>query len=182
MARLKDKYKNEIIPAMIKLFQYSNSMAVPKLKKIVINMGLGEGAHDNKIIEDAINELSLITGQRPIVTRAKKAVANFKIRQGVPVGCKVTLRTNIMYEFLDRLISLAIPRIKDFRGLSPYSFDGRGSYAFGLTEHTVFPEIDVDKVNLIKGMDIIIQTSARTDEEAYELLKMLGMPFRKKDK
>jgi len=182
MARLKDKYKNEIISAMIKLFQYSNSMAVPKLKKIVINMGLGEGAHDNKIIEDAINELSLITGQRPIVTRAKKAVANFKIRQGVPVGCKVTLRRNIMYEFLDRLISLAIPRIKDFRGLSPYSFDGRGSYAFGLTEHTVFPEIDVDKVNLIKGMDIIIQTSARTDEEAYELLKMLGMPFRKKDK
>lgn len=182
MARLKDKYKNEITPAMIKLFRYPNSMAVPKLEKIVINMGLGEGAHDNKVIEDAINELSLITGQRPIVTRAKKAIANFKIRQGVPVGCKVTLRKNIMYEFLDRLICLAIPRIKDFRGLSPYSFDGQGNYAFGLTEHTVFHEIDVDKVNLIKGMDIIMQTSANTDEEAYELLRMFGVPFRKKDK
>lgn len=179
MARLKDKYKKEIIPAMIERFKYTNPMAVPKLVKIVINMGLGEGAHDNKVIEDGINELALITGQRPVVTRAKKAVANFKIRKGVPVGCKVTLRREIMYEFLDRLICIVIPRIRDFRGLSPHSFDGRGSYAFGLTEQTAFPDIDIDKVSMIKGMDVVIHTSAKTDEEARELLKMLGMPFRK---
>lgn len=179
MARLKDKYNKDIIPAMMKEFHYSNPMSVPKLEKIVLNMGLGEGTREIKVIEDAMNELAVITGQRPIVTKAKKAIANFKIRKGVPVGCKLTLRRNIMYEFLDRLISVAIPRIKDFRGLSPNSFDGRGNYAFGLTEHTVFPEIDVDKVNLIKGMDIIIQTTAKTDEEGRALLKMLGMPFRK---
>lgn len=178
MVRLKEKYKNEITPAMMKRFQYTNLLEVPNLKKIVINMGLGGGASDAKIIEDAINELSLIVGQRPVMTSAKKAVANFKIRKGSPVGCKVTLRKDIMYEFLDRLISVAIPRIKDFRGLSPYSFDGRGNYAFGLTEQMVFPEIDVDKVNLIKGMDIIIATSAKKDDEARELLKMFGMPFR----
>ena len=179
MARLKDKYKNEIIPAMMERFQYPNPLAAPKLKKIVINMGLGEGAHDTKVIEDAINELSLIVGQRPAVTKAKKAIANFKIREGSPVGCKVTLRKDIMYEFLDRLISIVIPRIKDFRGLSTNSFDGRGNYAFGLIEQLVFPEINVDKVSLIKGMDIIMHTSAKTDNEARELLKMFGMPFRR---
>ena len=179
MARLKDKFNNEILPAMMEHFQYSNRLEAPRLKKIVINMGLGQGAQDNKIIEDAIKELSFITGQRPAATRAKKAIANFKIRKGSIVGCKVTLRKDIMYEFLDRLIAVVIPRIRDFRGLSPNSFDGQGNYAFGLTEHAVFPEIDVDKVNLIKGMDIIIETSARTDEKARELLKMLGMPFRR---
>jgi len=179
MARLKDKYKTEIIPLMVKRFQYPNFLAVPKLEKIVINMGLGEATQDNKVIEDAINELALIVGQRPIVTRAKKAIANFKIRKGSPVGCKVTLRKNMMYEFLDRLISVTIPRIKDFRGLSPNSFDGQGNYAFGLTEHAVFSEIDVDKVNLTKGMDIIIHTSAKTGQEAHELLRLFGMPFRK---
>lgn len=179
MARLKDKYINEIIPKMMEHFRYTNALEVPRLKKIVINMGLGEAAHDNKVIEDAIKELALITGQRPIITRAKKAIANFKIRKGSTVGCKATLRRNIMYEFLDRLISVAIPRIKDFRGLSVHSFDGRGNYTFGLTEHVVFPEIDVDKVNLIKGMDIIIHTSAKTNDEARELLKMFGMPFRR---
>ena len=179
MARLKDRFNNEIMPAMMERFQYSNRLEVPRLKKIVINMGLGQGAQDNKIIEDAIKELSLIAGQRPAATRAKKAIANFKIRKGSIVGCKVTLRKNIMYEFLDRLIAVVIPRIRDFRGLSPNSFDGQGNYAFGLTEHAVFPEIDVDKVNLIKGMDIIIETSAKTDEKARELLKMFGMPFRR---
>ncbi len=179
MVRLKDKYTNVIVPAMMERFQRSNKLQVPQLKKIVINMGLGQASQDNKIIEDAIKELSLIVGQRPVATRAKKAIANFKVRKGSIVGCKVTLRKNIMYEFLDRLISVAMPRIKDFRGLSPLSFDGQGNYAFGLVEHTIFPEIDVDKVNMIKGMDIIMHTSAEKDEEARELLKMFGMPFRK---
>jgi len=178
MARLKDRYNSEIVPMMMERFQLSNRLAVPRLKKIVINMGLGQAAGDNKIVEDAIKELSLITGQRPSATCAKKAIASFKIRKGSIVGCRVTLRKNIMYEFLDRLIAVAIPRIKDFRGLSPNSFDGRGNYAFGLTEETVFPEIDADKVTIIKGMDIIMQTSAKTDEEARELLRMFGMPFR----
>ena len=179
MVRLKDKYKNEIVPAMMKRFQWSNPLEVPRLEKIVINMGLGRGAEDNQIIEDAIKELALITGQRPIATRARKDIANFKIRKGSMVGCKVTLRTNIMYEFLDRLIAVVIPRMKDFRGLSPNSFDGRGNYAFGLTEQSVFPEIDVDKINLVKGMDIIIETTAAKDKEGRELLRMFGMPFRR---
>ncbi len=179
MARLKDKYKNEIIPKMMERFQYTNVLEVPRLVKIVINMGLGQGARESKVIDDAINELSLIAGQRPVVTKAKKAIANFKIRKGSTVGCKVTLRRDIMYEFLDRLISVAIPRIKDFRGLSPQSFDGSGNYAFGLNEHTIFPEVDVDKVSSIKGMDIIMHTSAKSDNEGRELLTLLGMPFRK---
>ena len=179
MPRLKDKYNKEIVPAMMERFKLRNKLAVPRLEKIVINMGLGQAAEDNKIVEDAINELSLITGQRPAITRAKKAIANFKIRKGSVVGCKVTLRKNIMYEFLDRLISMAIPRIKDFRGLSPASFDGRGNYAFGLTEETVFPDLDADKVKLIKGMDIIVETTSKTDEEARELLRLFGMPFRR---
>lgn len=177
MTRLKDRYKNEITPYIIERFHHTNSLAVPRLIKIVLNMGLGEGAQDSKVIEDAINELSLIAGQRPVVTKARKDIANFKIRKGSPVGCKVTLRGKIMYEFLDRLISIVMPRIKDFRGLSPNSFDGRGNYAFGFTEQTAFPEIDADKVSLIKGMDIIIHTSAKTDNEARELLRMFGMPF-----
>lgn len=179
MARLKDKYKNEIIPKLMDRFQYTNVLEVPRLVKIVMNMGLGQGASESKVIDDAMNELSLIAGQRPVVTKAKKAIANFKIRKGSTVGCKVTLRKNIMYEFLDRLISVAIPRIKDFRGLSPQSFDGNGNYAFGLNEHTIFPEVDVDKVGSIKGMDIIMHTSAKSDNEARELLTLLGMPFRK---
>ena len=179
MVRLKERYAKEIVPRMTERFGYKNVMAVPRLKKIVINMGLGEAAQDNKIIEDAIKELSLIAGQRPAITRARKAIANFKVRKGVPVGCKVTLRKKIMYEFLDRLISVTIPRIKDFRGLSRTSFDGRGNFAFGLTEHAVFPELDVDKITFSKGMDIIIETTAKTDDEARELLQLFGMPFRK---
>jgi len=163
---------------MMERFKLTNRLAVPKLKKIVINMGIGQAAQDKKIAEDAIAELSLIAGQRPSATRAKKDIAGFKIRRGSIVGCRVTLRENIMYEFLDRLISVAIPRMRDFRGLSPSSFDGRGNYAFGLTEETVFPEIDADKVKLVKGLGIVIHTSARTDEKARELLKMCGMPFR----
>jgi len=178
MARLKDKYSKEIVPAMMERYGYKNRMRTPALEKIVINMGLGQGAQDNKIIEDASRELSLIAGQRPVVTRAKKAVANFKIRKGSAVGCKVTLRGDMMYEFLDRLIAVVMPRIKDFRGLSPRSFDGRGNYAMGLKEQSAFPEIDADKVTLIKGMDIIIGTSAKTDDEARQLLKLFGMPFR----
>ncbi|MBN1871532.1 MAG: 50S ribosomal protein L5 [Candidatus Omnitrophica bacterium] len=179
MVRLKEKYIKEIVPRMMEQYGYTNALAVPKLKKIVINMGLGEGAHDNKIIEDAVKELSIIAGQKPVVTKSRKAIANFKVRKGVPVGCKVTLRRNIMYEFLDRLISVTIPRIKDFRGLSKNSFDGRGNFAFGLTEHAVFPEIDVDKITFSKGMDIIIETTAKKDDEARELLQLFGMPFRK---
>ncbi|MBU4376809.1 MAG: 50S ribosomal protein L5 [Candidatus Omnitrophica bacterium] len=179
MARLKDRFDKEIAPRMKERFNYSNIWQVPQVKKVVINMGLGEAAHDNKVIEEAIVELGLITGQRPVITKAKKAIANFKIRKGSTVGCKVTLRKDKMYEFLDRLISIVIPRIKDFRGLSPDSFDGRGNYAFGLTEQIVFPEVDADKVTMVKGMDIIITTSAGTDDEAKELLALIGMPFRK---
>jgi len=179
MARLKERFNKEIAPEMKKRFNYSNIWQVPRLEKIVINMGLGEGAHDNKIIEEAVTELTMIAGQRAVVTRAKKAIANFKIRKGSSVGCKVTLRKDKMYEFLDRLICIVIPRIKDFRGLSPDSFDGRGNYAFGLTEQMVFPEIDADKVTMTKGMDIIVATSAKTDKEARELLVLFGMPFKK---
>ncbi len=179
MARLEDRFHKEITPRLKERFNYTNIWQVPRLKKIVINMGLGEGAHDNKVIEDALNELGMISGQRPVITKAKKAIANFKIRKGSAVGCKVTLRKDKMYEFLDRLISVTIPRMKDFRGLSPDSFDGRGNYAFGLTEQTVFPEVDADKVTMVKGMDIIIETSAKTNDEARELLALMGMPFRK---
>ena len=178
MARFMERYKNEIVPAMMQRFNYENKMAVPRLNKIVINMGLGEGSADSKVMEDAVKELSMIAGQRPIVTKARKAIANFKIRKGSPVGVKVTLRKEIMYEFLDRLISVAIPRIKDFRGLSPYSFDGRGNYAFGIVEQAIFPEVDVDKISMPKGMDVVISTSAETDEEARELLRLFGMPLR----
>lgn len=179
MARLKERFNKEIAPEMKARFKYSNIWQVPRLTKIVINMGLGEAAHDNKIIEEALAELAVITGQRAVITKAKKAIANFKIRKGSTVGCKVTLRRDKMYEFIDKLICMVIPRIKDFRGLSADSFDGRGNYAFGLTEQTVFPEIDADKITMVKGMDIIIATSAKTNDEARELLTLLGMPFKK---
>lgn len=178
--RLLERYRSEIAPSMMKAFNYKNKMEVPQLSKIVINIGLGEGAQDIKFLETAVNELALITGQRPVITKAKKAIANFKIRKGSSVGCKVTLRRARMYEFLDRMIAVSIPRIRDFRGLSPSSFDQGGNYAFGLDEQLIFPEVDVDKVTKVHGMDIIICTTAKTRDEAYELLRLIGMPFAKK--
>jgi large subunit ribosomal protein L5 len=177
--RLISKYRNEIVPAMVKHFNYKNKLEVPRLKKIVVNVGMGEATQDIKFLEAAQNELAMITGQRPVVTRAKKAIANFKIRKGLAIGCKVTLRRSMMYEFLDRLISIAIPRIRDFRGLSTNSFDSSGNYSFGLTEQVIFPEVDVDKIMKAHGMDITIVTDAETRDEAFELLKLFGMPFKK---
>lgn len=179
MARLKDLYFNEIVPAMEKKFGYKNIMEVPKLEKIVINMGVGEAKDNPKVLESATKDLEAITGQKPVVTKAKKSIANFKIRQGMSIGCKVTLRGDRMYEFTDRLINLALPRVRDFRGVSPDSFDGRGNYALGIKEQLIFPEIDYDKVDKVRGMDIIFVTTAKTDEEARELLSGFGMPFRK---
>ena len=177
--RLLETYRKNIIPDMKKIFNYKNDMQVPKIKKIVINVGLGEATQDIKMLEAAQNELAAITGQKPITTRAKKAIANFKIRKGSAIGCKVTLRRLMMYEFLDRLISIAIPRIRDFRGLPSDSFDGQGNYSFGLNEQVIFPEVDVDKVMKAHGMDITIVTNANSKQEAFELLKLFGMPFRK---
>lgn len=178
--RLLERYRNEIAPEMVKAFGYKNKLQVPRLKKIVINIGLGEATQDVKLLEAAQQELAMITGQKPVITRAKKAIANFKIRRGSQIGCKVTLRRSRMYEFLDRLISVAIPRIRDFRGLSADSFDSTGNYAFGLNEQAIFPEIDADKIVKVHGMDIIIVTSAATKDEAKELLRLMGMPFEKK--
>ncbi|HQD76691.1 MAG: 50S ribosomal protein L5 [Peptococcaceae bacterium MAG4] len=178
MPRLKDKYKNEVVPAMIQKFGYKNIMQVPKLEKIVVNMGLGEAIQNSKIIDAAVNDIMTITGQRPVVTKAKKSIAAFKLRAGMSVGAKVTLRGNRMYEFMDRLVNVALPRVRDFRGLSPKSFDGRGNYSMGVKEQLIFPEIDYDKIDKTRGMDIIIVTTAKTDEEARELLKLMGMPFR----
>ena len=178
--RLLERYRNEISPEMMKAFNYKNKMEVPKLSKIVINIGLGEAVQDIKFLDAAVAELAMITGQRPVITKAKKAIANFKIRKGSSVGCKVTLRRARMYEFLDRMIAVSIPRIRDFRGLSPKSFDQGGNYAFGLDEQLIFPEVDVDKVTKVHGMDIIICTTAKTRDEAYELLRLMGMPFAKK--
>ncbi|MDD5136628.1 MAG: 50S ribosomal protein L5 [Candidatus Omnitrophica bacterium] len=178
--RLLERYRTEIAPEMMKVFGYKNMMEVPKLSKIVINIGLGEAVQDIKLLETAASEIAMIAGQKPIITKSKKAIANFKIRRGSAVGCKVTLRRARMYEFLDRMISVAIPRIRDFRGLSPASFDRGGNYAFGLDEQLIFPEIDVDKVMKVHGMDIIICTTAKTRDEAYELLRLMGMPFAKK--
>ncbi len=180
--RLLERYRSEIVPEMKKIFGYKNSLEVPTLKKIVINVGLGEATQDIKFLESAQNTVAMITGQRPVTTKAKKAIANFKIRKGSAVGCKVTLRRTRMYEFLDRLISVAIPRIRDFRGLPAESFDQGGSYAFGLSEQMIFPDIDADKVLKTHGMDIIIVTTAKSKKEAYELLKAFGMPFTKKQK
>ena len=175
--RMLERYRKEIAPSLAKQFKATNLMAVARLEKIVLNMGCGEAAHDAKVLEAAVRDLALISGQRPLVTRAKKAISNFKIREHDPVGCKVTLRRARMYEFLDRLVSVALPRIRDFRGLSPNSFDQHGNYSFGLTEHTVFPEIQLDQVPYPLGMDIVLVTSAKTREEAHALLKSFGFPF-----
>mgnify|MGYP000646344050 CR=1 FL=1 len=177
MSRLKDLYNDEIVDALTKKFGYKNVMEVPKLDKIVINMGVGEAKDNAKLLESAVKDLETITGQKAVLTRAKKSVANFKIREGLAIGCKVTLRGERMYEFLDRLVNLALPRVRDFRGVNPNSFDGRGNYSLGIKEQLIFPEIEYDKVDKIRGMDICICTTASTDEEAKELLTMVGAPF-----
>ena len=179
MSRLKDLYSNEIKDAMVKKFGYKNVMQIPKLDKIVINMGVGEAKENAKVLDTAIKDLETITGQKAVVTRAKKSVANFKLREGMPIGCKVTLRGEKMYEFTDRLVNLALPRVRDFRGVNPDAFDGRGNYAMGVKEQLIFPEIEYDKVDKVRGMDIIFVTTAETDEEARELLTLFGMPFKK---
>jgi large subunit ribosomal protein L5 len=178
-SRLKETYKNEIVDGMVKKFGYKNIMEVPKLDKIVINMGVGEAKDNAKVLETAVRDLETISGQKAVLTRAKKSVANFKIREGMPIGCKVTLRGDKMYEFADRLINLALPRVRDFRGVNPNAFDGRGNYALGIKEQLIFPEIEFDKVDKVRGMDIIFVTTAKTDEEARELLAQFGMPFKK---
>ena len=179
MSRLKDMYKNEIVDAMIKKFGYKNVMEVPKLDKIVLNMGVGEAKDNAKVLEAAVKDMEAITGQKVVTTKAKNSVANFKIREGLPIGCKVTLRGEKMYEFLDRLVNLALPRVRDFRGVNPNAFDGRGNYALGIKEQIIFPEIEYDKVDKVRGMDIIFVTTAKTDEEARELLTQFNMPFAK---
>lgn len=176
-ARLKEAYKSEIAPALMKEFEYKSVMQIPKLDKIVLNVGCGEARDNSKVVDAIINDLSIITGQKPVVCRAKKSVANFKLREGMPIGVKVTLRGDKMYEFLDRFFNLALPRVRDFRGINPNSFDGRGNYAMGIKEQLIFPEIDYDKIDAVRGMDIIMVTTANTDEEGRELLRMLGAPF-----
>jgi len=178
MARLKELYFKEVVPTMMKERGYKNVMEVPRLEKIVVNMGLGEAIHNIKILDSAVEELALITGQKPVITRAKRSIASFKLREGMSIGCMVTLRKDRMYEFLDRLIHVAIPRVRDFRGLNSRSFDGRGNYTLGIREQIIFPEIDYDKVEKVKGMNITIVTTAKTDDEARLLLTLLGMPFR----
>ncbi len=179
MSRLRELYDNEITKEMTSKFGYTNPMMVPKLDKIVINMAIGEAKENSKLLDTAAAELEIITGQKPVLTRAKKSIANFKLREGMPIGCKVTLRGQRMYEFLDRLVNLALPRVRDFRGVSADSFDGRGNYAFGIREQLIFPEIEYDKIDKVRGMDIIITTTAKTDEEARELLRLFNMPFKK---
>ena len=178
MARMKEKYQTEVVPALMERFGYKNIMEVPRFEKIVLNIGVGEATQDPKALEAAVRDLEAISGQKPVITYAKKSVAAFKLRAGMAIGCKVTLRGDRMYEFLDRLISIALPRIRDFRGVSPASFDGRGNYSLGLREQLVFPEIDYDKIDKVRGLMVTIATTAETDEEAYELLKLMGMPFR----
>ena len=179
MNRLREYYEKEIVEAMTKKFSYKNVMAVPKLEKIVINMGVGEAKDNAKVLDGAVKDLTIISGQKPLVTKAKKSVAAFKLRQGMPIGCKVTLRGERMYEFADRLINIALPRVRDFRGVKANSFDGRGNYTMGIKEQLIFPEIEYDKVDKIRGMDIIFVTTAQTDEEGRELLRLFGMPFEK---
>ena len=179
MSRLKEQYQNEIVDAMIKKFGYKNIMEVPKLDKVVINMGVGEAKENAKLLESAIADMEKIAGQKAVVTRAKNSVANFKIREGMPIGCKVTLRGEKMYEFVDRLINLSLPRVRDFRGVNPNAFDGRGNYALGIKEQLIFPEIEYDKIDKVRGMDVIFVTTAKTDEEARELLTQFNMPFAK---
>lgn len=176
-ARLKDKYKTEVAQAMMQKFGYKNVMEIPKVEKVVINMGVGEAVGNPKILDAAVGDMTLIAGQKPVVTRAKKSIAAFKIREGMPIGAKVTMRGERMYQFLDKLFNIALPRVRDFRGVSPKAFDGRGNYTLGVKEQLIFPEIDYDKIDKIRGMDIIIVTTAATDEEARELLRLMGMPF-----
>ena len=178
MARLKNYYLKKVVPALIEEFNYKNPMQVPKMEKIVINMGLGEAIQNVKIIDSAVQELAMITGQKPVVTKAKKSIATFKLRQGMPIGCSVILRKEIMYEFFDRLVNVALPKVRDFRGISPNAFDGRGNFSIGLQEQIIFPEIEYDKVEKIKGMNITIVTTAKTDAEARVLLKLMGVPFK----
>ncbi len=177
MSRLREQYQTEIVDAMTKKFGYKNVMQVPKLVKIVVNMGVGEAKENAKVLDSAVADMQTITGQKAVITKAKKAVANFKIREGMPIGCKVTLRGERMYEFFDRLVNLALPRVRDFRGVSADSFDGRGNYALGIKEQLIFPEIEYDKIDKVRGMDIIVVTTAKTDEEARELLRLFNMPF-----
>ena len=178
MSRLKGTYQTELMPALSKEFNYVSSMEVPKLERIVLNMGLGEAIQNIKVLDAAVGELALIAGQHPIVTRARKSIASFKLRAGMPIGCMVTLRRTRMYDFFDKLVNIALPRVRDFRGLSDKSFDGRGNYTLGIKEHIIFPEIDYDKIDKIKGLNITIVTTAKTDEEGKALLRMMGMPFR----
>lgn len=179
MSRLKEKYQKEIAPAMLETFKYQSVMQIPKLEKIVLNMGVGEVKDNPKAVDNAANDMSIIAGQHAVITKAKKSVSAFKLREGMNIGCKVTLRGEKMYEFLDKLVSVSLPRVRDFRGVNPNSFDGRGNYAMGVKEQLIFPEIDYDKIDKIRGMDIIIVTTAQNDEEARELLKLFGMPFSK---
>ncbi len=177
MSRMKEKYLGEVRPALVKRFSYSNIMQAPRIEKVVINMGLGEGKENPKILDAAVNDLSIITGQRPIITRARKSVASFKVREGMPIGCKLTLRGIRMYDFLDKFFNIALPRVRDFRGISPHSFDGRGNFTIGIKEQLIFPEIEYSQVERVLGMDITIVTTAETDEEARELLTLMGLPF-----
>ena len=178
MARLKDKFRNEAVPALMKTFGYENVMQAPRLVRVVVNMGVGQATQDAKLLDAAVNDMSIVTGQKPIITRAKKSISNFKLRAGMRVGCKVTLRGAMMYEFLDRLFNVVLPRVRDFGGIPPDSFDGRGNFAMGLKEQLVFPEIDYDKIDRTRGMNIVIGTTAGTDEEGRALLKAMGLPFR----
>jgi len=178
MARLYETYKNDIVPKMMEKFQYDNIMQVPKVERVVVNIGVGEAIQNPKALDGAVNDLSIISGQKPVITRARKSIAGFKLREGMAIGCKVTLRGERMYDFLDRLINLALPRVRDFRGVSPQAFDGRGNYSPGIKEQTIFPEIDYDKIDKIRGLEVVVVTTAKTDEEARELLKSMGMPFR----
>ena len=179
-SRLQEKYEKEVIPALMDKFKYKNIMQAPKLNKIVINMGVGEAKDNPKVLESAVSDLTLITGQKPVLTRAKKSIANFKIRENMAIGCKVTLRKQYMYEFADKLLNIALPRVRDFSGVSDKSFDGRGNYSIGIKEQLIFPEIEYDKIDKVRGMDVIFVTTANTDEESKELLKLLGMPFTQK--
>ena len=179
MNRLRQKYENEVKNQMVEKFGYKSVMQIPTIDKIVINMGIGEAVSNSKVLDEAVAELALITGQKPVITRAKKSIAGFRLREGMPIGCKVTLRGERMYDFLDKLVSISLPRVRDFRGVSKKSFDGRGNYTLGVKEQLIFPEIDFDEVNKVRGMDIVVVTTANTDEEARELLTQLGMPFQK---
>ena len=179
MNRLMERYQNDVVKSLVEKFNYSSSMQAPKVEKIVLNIGVGDAVSNSKLLDEAVNELTLITGQKPVITRAKKSIAGFKLREGAPIGCEVTLRGERMYEFLDKLVNISLPRVRDFRGVSNNSFDGRGNYTLGIKEQLIFPEINFDKVNKLRGMDIVFVTTAKSDEEGRELLAQLGMPFKK---